>query len=407
VFNRITRKLNRCLTSTALHRVASLLLFPRRCPKSVVANISKAKRILVLKPDGIGDVILATGFLRSIRQQCPDAHITIAVRRHSKELVEHPCFGDEIMIWNEEWCGMSVKPKSAMNLIETAYTTWKPNHLDWVLIPRSGWDHANASMYAWWSGSSNICAHEYFCVDRGLRRNGFVNHLIPTSEVTHEIEFHRRMLQFLSLDYEVQPEIEIPVFSRRKIDELLSKTPIPFKSLALGIGASHSSKRWPAGSFKTLAQHLILKWPDIKLFLIGGTEDRETARLIHDGLGGAIFDTTGRLSISETAALLQKCDVFVGNNSGPIHLAAAVGCAVIEISKHPLGGHSAHECSPVRFGPVAEWSCVLQPESLEPECQEGCDKSNAHCITSITVGQVMAEISQAFAIVGNGNHNRQ
>jgi heptosyltransferase-2 len=401
VFDRIRHKFNRCLTTSELNRVAGFLFFPRRWPKNDAANISKAKRILVIKPDGIGDAILATGFLRSLRQQCPQAFITIGVRRASKELLDHRCFGDEIIVWDEEWYGLNVKLKSAINLIKLAYRKWRSNPLDWVLIPRSGWDFANASMYAWWSGAPNICAHEFFCKDRGLRRHGFVNHLIPTVETIHEIEFHRRMLQFLKLDSRVQPQIEIPASSKKKADEIFTDLRIPSIRIALGIGASHGSKRWPAENFKTLAQNLIRKWPDAKLFLIGGDDDCEIANLIHDGLGGAIFDATGKLSILETAALLERCDIYVGNDSGPVHLAGAVGCAVVEISKHPITGHSDHECSPVRFGPIAKWSCVLQPKALEPECQTGCNKSDAHCVTSITVGEVINAISQAF------NHCRE
>jgi heptosyltransferase-2 len=258
-------------------------------------------------------------------------------------------------------------------------------------------------MYAWWSGASNICAHEYFCADRGLRRHGFVNHLIPTDETVHETEFHRRMLQFLRLDSGVQPQIEITHASKKKIDEFFLTAGTASKVIALGIGASHGSKCWPAKNFKSLAQSLILKWPNARLFLVGGGDDLETARLVQYGLSGAIFDVTGKLSILETAALLERCDVYVGNDSGPVHLAGAVGCKVVEISKHPVGGSPDHECSPIRFGPIAKWSCVLQPKALEPECREGCNNSSAHCITGITVNRVMDGISQAFAAAGRAS----
>jgi ADP-heptose:LPS heptosyltransferase len=397
VFNRVRHKFDSCLRSTGLNCAASRFFLPSRRQKNDPEKISEAKRILVIKPDGIGDVVLATGFLRSIRQRCPRAHITIAVRRPSRELVDHRCFGDEIMIWDEAWYGLYSSPKALVNLVASARAKWKANPLDWVLIPRSGWDFANASMYAWWSGSPNICVHEYFCADQGLRRHDFANHLVPSPMVTHETEFHRRMLQFLKSDSEAQPQIEIPVSSLKKISELLLQSRTSSKKIALGIGASHDSKRWPAENFKTLAQNLNQKWPDAEIFLIGGDDNHEIARLIKDGLDGIVFDTTGKLSLLETAALLKECEIFIGNDSGPIHLAGAVGCAVVEISKHPIAGDSNHECSPVRFGPIAKWSCVLQPEAQEPECQKGCNKIKAHCITAITVDQVMDKIFQAFA----------
>jgi heptosyltransferase-2 len=401
--NRIRQKLSRCLASTGLHRAANLLIFARRRPKNGLANISEAKRILVLKPDGIGDVILATGFLRSLRQQCPKAHITIAIRQASKELLNHPCFGDEIMVWNDNWSDLSMKPGVAINLARSAYKKWN-NHLDWVLIPRGGWDHANASLYAWWTGCPNICAHEFFCAERNLHRDVLVNHLIPTVKVVHEIEFHRQMLRFLELNSEVQPQVEVPSSAIKNVAELFLEKKLSM-AIAIGIGANHKSRCWPAENFRSLAQNLLAKWPDAGLFLIGGKNDRAAASLICGGLGGSIIDVTGKLSLSETAALLEKCDVFVGNDSGPMHLAGAVGCAVVEISKHPTSGKAEHESSPVRFGPVARWSSVLQPKALKAECREGCDQSDAHCITGVTVEQVMNAISMAFASIEGGSKN--
>jgi ADP-heptose:LPS heptosyltransferase len=399
MFDRIRQKINRNLTGTRLNRAAGLLFFPGR-PKSGVADITQARGILVLKPDGIGDVILSTGFLRSLRRQCPQAHITIAVREVSRELVEFPCFCNDILIWKESWHGDTLKPGSALDLARSARIKWKSKPLDWVLIPRSGWDHANAAMYAWWSGAPNICAHEFFCQDRGLNRHGFVNHLIPTLEMAHETEFHRRMLQFLKLDSEIRPRLEISAPAGKKIAGLFSPGIIRSNWMAFGIGASHGSKRWPTENFRRLAQSLSRQQPDLTIFLIGGMDDREIARAIGAGSAGATVDVTGQLSLAETAALLKHCGAFVGNDSGPIHLAGAAGCMVVEISKHPPGGNPVHECSPVRFGPVAGWSCVLQPIPRGLECQEGCNEPEAHCITNITVDQVMNAVSRALVFAG-------
>jgi heptosyltransferase-3 len=307
------------------------------------------------------------------------------------------------MVWNDEWSNLSMKPRAAINLARSAYKKWNHN-LDWILIPRGGWDHANASLYAWWSGCPNICAHEYFCAERNLHRDVLVNHLIPTVKVAHEIEFHRQMLHYLGLNSEVQPQVEIPSSARKNVDELFHKKKLS-RAIAIGIGANHKSRCWPVENFRSLARSLLARWPDAGLFLIGGKNDHAAASLICSGLDGSIIDTTGKLSLSETAALLEKCDVFAGNDSGPMHLAGAAGCAVVEISKHPTDGKAEHESSPVRFGPVARWSCVLQPKALAAECQEGCDKSDAHCITSITMEQVMNAISQAFISGGNGRKN--
>jgi heptosyltransferase-2 len=96
-------------------------------------------------------------------------------------------------------------------------------------------------------------------------------------------------------------------------------------------------------------------------------------------------------AIRETCALLERCDLFIGNDTGAAHLAAAMKCPAIVISRHPRDGDSAHPNSPARFAPWGVPGCVLQPEHGLDACDTRCHEINRpHCIMQISVPQMVA-----------------
>ena len=89
-------------------------------------------------------------------------------------------------------------------------------------------------------------------------------------------------------------------------------------------------------------------------------------------------------------AVLEQCDLFIGNDSGPAHLAAAMNCPTVVVSRHPRNGALDHSNSPARFAPRGGRVMVLQPASGMDDCTECCREAEAHCILQVTVDEVLA-----------------
>lgn len=89
-------------------------------------------------------------------------------------------------------------------------------------------------------------------------------------------------------------------------------------------------------------------------------------------------------------AVLERCDLFIGNDSGAAHLAAAMECPTVVVSKHPLNGDPNHANSPVRFAPHCARCRVVQPLLGEDECVLSCRASEPHCILRVTSDRVVA-----------------
>jgi phage FluMu protein gp41 len=104
--------------------------------------------------------------------------------------------------------------------------------------------------------------------------------------------------------------------------------------IAIASGALEAKRRWPASRFAELAGKLQARFKAIVL-LVGDQHDAELAGEISETPRGNVVDLVEQTTLRQTAALLRRYTMFIGNCSGPLHLASAAGVAVVEISCHP------------------------------------------------------------------------
>src|SRR5262249_23533238 len=103
---------------------------------------------------------------------------------------------------------------------------------------------------------------------------------------------------------------------------------LPRPWLVLGVGARWLTKRWPPQHFAALAQHALDHFGG-SVILVGGGEDVPLARETAEQVDGPILDITGQTALPQLAAVLAQADVMISNDTGPLHLAAALGRPVV------------------------------------------------------------------------------
>ncbi len=125
---------------------------------------------------------------------------------------------------------------------------------------------------------------------------------------------------------------EIPEDGERKSEELLTARGISGKELMVGIhlGASKSDKTWPVSSFAALAD-MITEESGAKILLFGSPSEADLGREFEMKVKARPINFIGQTSIAELSTLLRKCLVLISNDTGPLHLATAVGTRVIDI----------------------------------------------------------------------------
>jgi ADP-heptose:LPS heptosyltransferase len=162
--------------------------------------------------------------------------------------------------------------------------------------------------------------------------------------------------------------------------------------VALGLGASQSKRQWPIERFRFISEALAAKEPETRFLVVGNGEDRKQAELLRSSLGERLHNFAGNCSVGESGALLAHCSLYIGNDSGPMHMAAACGVPVVEISCHPDNGAADHANSPDRYHPWGVPYRVARPAEFVGRCRSACQSADPHCITAVSVGQVLQAV---------------
>jgi ADP-heptose:LPS heptosyltransferase len=177
----------------------------------------------------------------------------------------------------------------------------------------------------------------------------------------HEVEYNFDLIRALDLPIQT-PARRFPSLSRERAElarlPALSGLQPSDTVVAVHPFTSNPAKEWPADRFKELIARLSEVAP-LRVVVIGGPEERGRAAAIMPQRPGAI-DAVGRLTLRQTAALLQHARLLVSNDSGPVHLASAVGTPVIA-----LFGAVEGPSGPARWGPWGGGHAVVARERLD------------------------------------------
>jgi ADP-heptose:LPS heptosyltransferase len=153
--------------------------------------------------------------------------------------------------------------------------------------------------------------------------------------------------------------------------------------IAIHPGASCPSKIWPNERFAQVADKLIDRY-GVKALIIAGPKDIALAQNVMQRMRHPAVNLAGKVSLSQLASALKRCQLFISNDSGPVHIASSVGVPVISIF-----GRNQKGLSPKRWGPVGEKDKVIHKEVGCIECLAHNCKKDFACLKAITVDEVL------------------
>lgn len=167
--------------------------------------------------------------------------------------------------------------------------------------------------------------------------------------------------------------------------------------IAVGIGAGHPKRRWPVARFASLAKDLSAEM-GATFVVVGAGGDGALGEELRNLSGAPVLNLAGHTTLGGSAAIIASCSGFVGNDSGPMHIAAAAGLPVVEISCHPLEADPEHPNSPERFGPYGCPARIVRPDApAAAACRAGCAAAEPHCIERITAPEVTTSALELFS----------
>lgn len=286
----------------------------------------KFNKILIVRTDRIGDVILTTPAIRLIREFWPKAKIAVLVAPQTRDLLINNENIDEVLVDDRKgankglfgyWKLISGLRKKKFDLA-IIYHTKKRTNLTCVLagIPvRLGYKN----------NKFGFLLTEPLKDERPLGNK-------------HESQYCIDVLKALNLDFSgfdgknLEMQVSIKESSEKWVGAFLEKN-ILFASdkiIAIHPGASDSSKQWPLENFSGLIDELIKKY-SCKIIIVGDISLKSISEKIVSLTGSKVIDAVGFTSVSQLVSLLNRCNLLVSNDSGPVHIAAALGVPVVSI----------------------------------------------------------------------------
>ncbi|CAN5214336.1 N/A [soil metagenome] len=371
---------------------------PRYAGSSIAelaANARRPLRVAVVRLDGIGDWILTLPLVEALRGSRHIRTVTIVgLVAHSGILGARP---DVDFVPFEH--GSIVDPPAPGGLLGKILATTMPGQsaalaagrahngaFDLVVLPR--WDSDlgfNARAFGAATGAA-LAGHDPTAIPGVTAREARERRLLDiaardTRPAAHEVEHGRMLASALGLDTEVSPG-----YGRRFFG--LPEGAPRARIIAVHPCANEPKRQWPEEMWRELITRLARGY-DGEIVLVGSLADRPVHDRILVGLPGSARSAAGEVSLKALPEFLGSAEAFIGNDSGPAHIASSVGTPVVVVSPHPRDGDIAHRNSPTRFGPWGTGSKVLQPEHALAPCSDSCVSHHPHCIIQVKPNAVL------------------
>jgi len=329
-------------------------------------------KILIIRLSSIGDIILTTPLLRSIRKTYPDAFITYITKKQYAGLLADSPFINELIAFDKSE-GFRGLRKIKQRL--------RDHHFDACLDIHKNW---RSWFLRFGLGAGVITTYPKYIIRRALLVRLKINlykHVKPV--YLRYFEAARK----LGVSYDGEgSEIHFPNAATDKVTGILSSIGYQFKTPLVVIcpGATYLNKKWKSEGFASTARYL-MKERSAFIIIHGGRDDKELCEGIVAMIGTGSFSLAGTLSLPESAALLKLSTIVIANDSGLLHLAQS--------QKRPVVGIYGPTTRELGFFPIEQKSTVVETTlSCRPCTPKGlnyCPRVHFRCMNDITPEMVI------------------
>lgn len=329
------------------------------------------KKILIVNVNWIGDVIFSTPFIKTVRQSYPDSHVACLLHPRCVDVLKDNPRIDEIIIYDEEGLHKSLSGK--LKLISAL----RKKKFDVAFILHRSFTKA---LIAFLAGARERIG--YPTKNRGMFLTKTVE--IPDEEI-HKVEYFLNLARAYGMSArDLSYEFFIKDSDRKKIRQFLNENGIGDKDMVIVLcpGGNWDPKRWPKDNFAKLADILIEKLK-AKIVISGAKKDMALAGEIKNAIKNTPVVSCGKTDLKELGALLERANLVIANDSGPMHLAVAMKTKVIAL----FGPTSPRLTGPYGAG---NYKVIWNNEECDVPCYDATCAEN-RCMSKIAVDEVFKE----------------
>src|SRR3984893_5489381 len=324
-------------------------------------------KILIRATNWVGDAIMALPAIRAIRNR-PYSNVAILARSYVTDIYRHQNVADELIIYDHrgKHAGIFGRERLAKEL--------QSREFDVSILLQNAFD---AAWLAWRAGIPQRIGYARDARNFLLTKAVPVPKPgeIPAHEKFYYLELIRRSGWIDSIPDEPFIKLQVNEATRKRAAVQLASAAVRPHAIriAIGAGASYgSAKCWRPSRFAELANQLQAQW-DADVILFGAAGETDVSSAIASEMRRAPIDLTGKTTVADLPALLSQCHVFIGNDSGAMHVAAAVGLPAVAIfgPTDPYGtAPITPRCTVVQEKPYCS-PCFLRRCPIDHRCMTG------------------------------------
>ncbi len=358
--------------------------------------------IIIIKPDALGDFVLATPAIKLLRFNRPNARIICLVSPTVYQLAK----------WNTDLdivlpVRLFKMPRPTVDQIKENSEAIKlilgdfPRDKGSAILLRWDADHYSASLFTSFLGLDySLTYSELVTKDKAIANRNYDNNfteVLLDKSVEHEVIKNIKLAaKFLNLsNAKVSGNLTLlqweSTFHRSRVDRLLSPLDSRKPLVMLGIGASLPHKRLDANYWVSLIR--LIQQLDLQVVLVGDQNDKIIAEQICNGCEIGL-NLVGQISPIEVTVVAKRCVVCIATDSFVKHAAAAALTPTIEVSAHTRSGSMFSEYGGIRFGAWGNNSRIVKPEKPRLGCTpDRCLASEPHCILDVPVSDIIDSLT--------------
>jgi lipopolysaccharide heptosyltransferase II len=289
------------------------------------------RNILCVRPDNMGDVLMSQPAMRALKESVPGRKITLLTSTAGAYIAPFIPEVDETILFDVPWV-KTTETNGAQRLLALASELQALQFDAALIFTVYSQNPLPAGMLCYLAGIKTVLGY--------CRENPYqlINQWVPDREpleyVVHEVERQLRLAEMAGAETsDTRLLLKIPEEKKKeatgRVWDILNAAGIRrgMRWLVLHAGVSEEKRLYPASNYVTACQSLIRQ--GYKILLTGSGSERDYVDQIARQLGDAAINVAGELSIAELIVLIEAAPVLISNNTGPVHIAAAVGTPVV------------------------------------------------------------------------------
>ena len=330
-----------------------------------------SERILLIRLSSLGDIVLTTPAIRAVRAHFPDAYIAMLVAKQSAEIPRENPHLNEIITFDR-----LAKNKDTGEMLRVMRQLRTRKFTLTIDLQRK----FRTEMLMSFSGAAERIGKGRFSTVR-----------VPEQGNKHATAHYFDLLHAAGIPAEDQRlELFLSESERLEAAQRFDAAGVNDRQLKVGLfpGAGWKLREWMPERFAAIGDKLVQHF-NANVLIFGGPKEAELVQTVANLMNAQAIPFAGNLGVRQLAACLEKCDLFLTNDTGPMHIAAAVGTPTVS-----LFGPGNH----IRFQPLGTSHQTIRHAVPCSPCKQFTDKCKDNiCMKGISVDEVWQSVSLALA----------